>query len=63
MKLFNYLHLTKFDTVQNYFDMSRLCVGFGYRFSSKLRSEIGVMNQMTNSISRKQLDVLTFFNF
>jgi hypothetical protein len=51
------------NTEQNLFDRNRLYGGIGYRFYSKLRSEIGVMNQTTNSISRNQLNVITFFNF
>jgi hypothetical protein len=51
------------NTEQSYFDRNRLYGGIGYRFSSKLRSEIGVMNQTTNSVSRSQLNVITFFNF
>lgn len=51
------------NTEQNYFDRNRLYGGIGYRFSSKLRSEIGVMNQTTNNVSRNQLNVITFFNF
>lgn len=51
------------NTEQNYFDRNRLYGGVGYRFSSRLRSEIGVMNQTTNSISRNQLNIIAFFNF
>lgn len=51
------------NTQQNYFDRNRFYGGIGYRFSSKLRSEIGVMNQATNTISRNQLNMITFFNF
>ena len=48
---------------QNYFDRNRIYGGIGYRFSSKLRAELGVMNQSTNSVSRNQLNIITFFNF
>jgi hypothetical protein len=51
------------NTEQNYFDRNRIYGGIGYRFSSKLRSEIGVMNQKTNNVSRNQLNLITFFNF
>lgn len=51
------------NTQQNYFDRNRIYGGVGYRFSSKLSSEIGVMNQTTNGVSRNQLNIITFFNF
>jgi hypothetical protein len=51
------------NTEQIFFDRNRLYGGIGYRFSDKLRSEIGAMNQTTNSISRNQLNIITFFNF
>jgi hypothetical protein len=51
------------NTEQNYFDRNRIYGGIGYRFTSKLRSEIGLMNQTSNSISRNQLNIITFFNF
>jgi len=48
---------------QNYFDRNRLYGGIGYKFSKKIRSEIGFMNQTTNTASRSQLNILTFVNF
>jgi hypothetical protein len=51
------------NTEQNYFDRNRLYGGIGYRLSSKLRFEIGVLNQAINSMSRNQLKIITFFNF
>jgi long-subunit fatty acid transport protein len=51
------------NTEQNYFDRNRIYGGIGYRFSSKLRTEIGLMNQLTSNASRNQLNVITFFNF
>nr|WP_280985192.1 DUF2490 domain-containing protein [Gillisia limnaea] len=51
------------NTDQNYFDRNRRYGGIGYRFSSKLRSEIEVMNQTTNNVSRNQLNIINFFNF
>ena len=51
------------NTEQNYFDRNRIYGGIGYRFSSKLRSEIGFMNQKSNDASRNQLNIITFFNF
>lgn len=51
------------NTEQNYFDRNRIYGGIGYRFTSKLRSEIGFMNQKSNDVSRNQLNIITFFNF
>lgn len=52
------------NTETNYFDRNRLYGGLGYRFSSKVRSEIGFMNQLSNSgSSRNQFNIITFFNF
>lgn len=48
---------------QNYFDRNRLYGGIGYKFSKNIRSEIGFMNQKTNTASRSQLNILTFVNF
>ncbi len=50
------------NTEQNYFDRNRLYGGIGYSFSSNLRSEIGLMNQSTNSLSRNQLNLIIFLN-
>jgi long-subunit fatty acid transport protein len=48
---------------QNYFDRNRLYGGLGYKFSKNLRVELGVMNQSTNTVSRNQLNLITFFKF
>lgn len=53
-----FLHLKK-----NYFDRNRLYGGFGYKFSKKIRTEIGLMNQSTITVSRNQLNLITFFKF
>lgn len=50
------------NTEQTYFDRNRVYGGLGYRFSNKVRSEFGVMNQTTNSVSRNQLNMVTFVN-
>jgi hypothetical protein len=45
-------------------DRNRFFTGIGYRWSSKLRLEIGSMNQLlSNQSSRNQLNVVCFFNF
>ena len=51
------------NTESSYFDRNRLYGGFGYQFSQFVRTEIGVMNQSTNSFSRNQLNLMTFVNF
>lgn len=51
------------NTKQTLFDRNRLYGGLGYRVSPKIRFEVGVMNQTTNSVSRNQLNFITFYNF
>lgn len=51
------------NTEQTFFDRNRFYGGVGYRFSKTVRTEIGVMNQTTNSVSRNQLNLITFVNF
>jgi hypothetical protein len=51
------------NSEQTFFDRNRLYGGLGYRFSKTIRAEIGVMNQTTNTVSRNQLNVITFVNF
>jgi len=51
------------NTMQTYFDRNRFYSGLGYRFSDMVRVEIGMMNQTTNSMSRNQLNLITFVNF
>lgn len=51
------------NTKQTYFDRNRLYVGFGYKFSKIIKTEIGIMNQSTNKVSRNQLNLITFLNF
>ncbi len=52
------------NTEQTFFDRNRLFYGgIGYRFSPSIRSEIGFMNQSTNSVSRNQFNLITFFTF
>ncbi len=48
---------------QNYFDRNRVYGGIGYKFSKNLRTELGVMNQSTNTVSRNQLNLITFLKF
>jgi hypothetical protein len=51
------------NTEKNFFDRNRLYGGIGYRFSKYIRTEIGVMNQTTNSVSRNQINLISFVNF
>ncbi|OYX24240.1 MULTISPECIES: DUF2490 domain-containing protein [Bacteroidota] len=51
------------NTEQSYFDRNRLYGGIGYRFSKFARTEIGIMNQTTNNVSRNQFNLITFLNF
>lgn len=51
------------NTQQNYFDRNRVYGGIGYRFTSKLRTEIGVMNQTNATVSKNQVNIMTYLNF
>ncbi|MEZ4827609.1 MAG: DUF2490 domain-containing protein [Bacteroidia bacterium] len=51
------------NTEQTFFDRNRFYGGLGFMFSKNVRTEVGVMNQSTNSISRNQLNLITFVNF
>lgn len=51
------------NTKEAYFDRNRLYGGLGYRFSPIFRTEVGIMNQSTNRISRNQVNLITFLNF
>lgn len=45
------------------FDRNRLYGGLGYRLSSKLRLELGYMNQFLNNANRDQVNVIMFLSF
>ena len=51
------------NTEQTYFDRNRFYAGLGYRFTKHLRTEVGVMNQLSNSVSRNQINIMAFVNF
>ncbi|WP_154852752.1 DUF2490 domain-containing protein [Cyclobacterium xiamenense] len=51
------------NTEQTVFDRNRLYGGVGYRISKNVRTEIGYMNQRTNTVSRNQLNLIAFVNF
>lgn len=48
---------------ENVFDRNRVFVGIGYRFNNNIRTEVGVLNQRTSSVSRNQLNIIGFYNF
>lgn len=50
------------NSKQNYFDRNRFYGGLGYKFTKKIRSEIGIMNQSTNTLSRNQFNLITYVN-
>jgi hypothetical protein len=50
------------DTSGRSFDRNRIYAGLGYKFSRYIRSEIGLMNQSSNSKSRNQFNLITFIN-
>ena len=51
------------NTKQVFFDRNRIYGGVGYRSTKNLRTEIGLMNQTTNKVSRNQLNLIAFYNF
>jgi hypothetical protein len=51
------------NSKQTYFDRNRLYGGLGYRFNKNLRTELGLLNQSTNSISKNQLNIISYLNF
>lgn len=51
------------NTKKKYFDRFRLYGGIGYRFNKHIRTELGFMNQTTNSLSRNQFNLFAFVNF
>ncbi|MDA0379977.1 MAG: DUF2490 domain-containing protein [Bacteroidetes bacterium] len=48
------------NTAENLFDRNRIYAGIGYKFTKYVRSEIGLMNQSTSTLSRNQLNLITF---
>jgi hypothetical protein len=66
--VYNPLYLSAYKelfvtTDQSVFDRNRLYVGVGYRLSKTVRTEIGYMNQGTNTLSRNQLYLIAVVNF
>lgn len=51
------------NSKSNVFDRNRLYGGMGYKLNSKIRFEIGYMNQFFENDSRDQVNIATFINF
>ena len=48
---------------ENTFDRNRIYGGLGYQLNSNIKLELGYMNQIFNTSSRDQVNVICFFNF
>lgn len=48
---------------ENTFDRNRIYGGLGYQLNSNIKFELGYMNQIFNTSSRDQVNVICFFNF
>ncbi len=51
------------NTESNVFDRNRLYTGLGYKFSPKVRLELGYMNQFFEHSGRDQINIISFVNF
>ena len=51
------------NTKSAVFDRNRIYGGLGYQFSKDLRFELGYMNQIFETSSRDQLNIMAFVNF
>jgi hypothetical protein len=51
------------NTKATVFDRNRVYGGLGYQFSKDLRFELGYMNQIFNTSSRDQINLIAFVNF
>ncbi|MCU0328100.1 MAG: DUF2490 domain-containing protein [Chitinophagales bacterium] len=64
----NTLYLSAYNeifipTASTFFDRNRLYFGLGYRVSPFIRFELGLLNQLTNTTNRNQLNLISFINF
>ena len=50
-------------TGENTFDRNRIYGGLGYALNSNIKLELGYMNQIFNTSSRDQINLICFFNF
>ncbi len=51
------------NTKANVFDRNRLYGGVGFKLNSKLKFELGYMNQFLNNGNRDQINMIVFFSF
>lgn len=51
------------NTASSVFDRNRVYTGVGYHFSKKIRFELGYMNQLFESGSRDQTNIMMFYTF
>ena len=51
------------NTKASVFDRNRVYGGLGYQFLKDLRFELGYMNQIFNTSSRDQINLIAFVNF
>jgi len=51
------------NTKSSVFDRNRVYFGLGYNFSTKIRLEVGYMNQFFETSSRDQLNIISFITF
>ena len=60
VSLYNELFI---NTHELSYDRNRTYLGYGHQWNSKLKTEIGYMNQFLNGASRDQINIMTFYNF
>ncbi len=51
------------NTESSIFDRNRVYGGLGYHFNKTIRVELGYMNQLFETNSRDQINIITFVNF
>lgn len=64
----NPLYLSAYNEIflnskSSVFDRNRLYGGLGYKFSDKIKVELGYMNQFFETSGRDQINIITFVNF
>ena len=47
----------------NVYDRNRVYGGLGYKINSGIKLEVGYMNQIFETSSRDQINLITFINF
>lgn len=51
------------NTASSIFDRNRVYGGIGYQFNKHIKLELGYMNQLFETRSRDQINIITFVNF